>query len=170
MGVLPGPQLVKSALLLLFNIPCYRPIPTCHTWSFLVYFYSICFLFMVFSILELWCLDFMILVLFTTFGIPHLGIMLPRLHVPCFIYGIWILHSYSGVMLPRFYVPFSFYGMCILNYGIMLPRFHDSSFIYDICILHFGIMLPRFHDHWLFTHLIWNSTYLLYGNYVASIP
>ena len=67
MGVLPGPQLVKSALLLLFNIPCYRPIPTCHTWSFLVYFYSICFLFMAFSILELWCLDFMILVLFSIY-------------------------------------------------------------------------------------------------------
>ena len=29
MGVPPGPPLVKSALLLLFNIPSYRPIPTC---------------------------------------------------------------------------------------------------------------------------------------------
>ena len=106
----------------------------CHTWPFLVCFYSICFFIygiqhiyqsygaLILCFQELCCLDFMILVLITTFGIPH-----------------------SGIMLPRFYVPFSFYRMCILNYGIMLPRFHDSSFIYDICILHFGIMLPRFH-------------------------
>ena len=60
----------------------------CHTWSFLVYFYSVCFLFMVFSILELWCLDFMILGLFTTFAfcIPHSGYMLPPFYVTCPIF------------------------------------------------------------------------------------
>ena len=60
----------------------------CHTWSFLVYFYSVCFLFMVFSILELWCLDFKILVLFTIFAfcIPHSGIMLPPFYVTCYIF------------------------------------------------------------------------------------
>ena len=53
--------------------------------------------------------------------------------------------------------------LCCLDFMIL-------SFIYDICILHFGIMLPRFYDYWLFTHRMWNSTYLLYSNYVASIP
>ena len=74
------------------------------------WFYAGCsFTVFAFCIQELCCLDFMILVLFTTFGIPHFEIM-----------------------LPRFHVPFSFYGMCILNYGITLPRFHDSSIIYNI--------------------------------------
>ena len=54
----------------------------CHRWPFLVCFYSICFLFTVFSILELRCLDSVLVVhlpslhcafsIFTTFGIPHL--------------------------------------------------------------------------------------------------
>ena len=134
-------------------------------------FYACCsFTVFAFCIQELCCLDLMILVLFTTFGIPHFEIM-----------------------LTRFHVPFSFYGMCILNYGIMLPWFHDSKFYLRhlhsafrnyvasilCCFFHLRylnsafpileIMLPRFYDHWLFTNRIWNSTYLLYVNYICCL-
>ena len=107
------------------------------------WFYAGCSftLFAFFCIQEFCCLDFMILVLFTTFAITHFGIMLPRFHVPYFIYSIWILEL---CCLDSMFL-FSFYGMCILNYGIMLPRFHDSKFY--------------------LRHL--HSTF---WNYVASIP
>ena len=117
---------------------------------------------------ELCCLDFMILVLFTPFGIPHFGIMLPRFHVPCFIYGIWILELCClDFMILVLFTTFAF---CILELCCLNSTFLVSFTVFKFCISHSGIMLPRFYDHWLFTHRIWNSRYLLYGNYVASIP
>ena len=46
------------------------------------------FLFMVFSILELWCLDSMLVVHLPS-CIRHSGIMLPRFHDSSFTYNIW---------------------------------------------------------------------------------
>ena len=107
------------------------------------WFYAGCSftLFAFFCIQEFCCLDFMILVLFTTFAITHFGIMLPRFHVPYFIYSIWILElcCLDSMFLFLFTVcAFWIMELCCLDFMIL-------SFIYDICILHFGIMLPRFH-------------------------
>ena len=143
------------------------------------WFYAGCsFTVVAFCIQELCCLDFMILVLLTTFGIPHFGIMLPRFHVPCFIYGIWILHplfwNYVASILCSFFflryvhsafwnyvasIPCSFFHLrylkfCIPHSGIMLPRFYVPFFSRYV---HSGIMSPRLHNHWLFTHRIFTT-------------
>ena len=72
---------------------------------------------------ELCCLDFMILVLFTTFGIPHFGIMLPRFHVPCFNYGIWILE------------------LCCLDSMFLLIFTVCAFWIMELCCLDFMILV-----------------------------
>ena len=116
------------------------------------WFYAGCsFTVFAFCIQELCCLDFMILVLLTTFGIPHFGIMLPRFHVPCFIYGIWILHplfwNYVASILC------SFFHLRYLNSAFPILEFCClDSMIIDYLHTVFGIqriyytviMLPRF--------------------------
>ena len=98
---------------------------------------------MVFSILELWWLDSMLVV-----------------HLPC-------LHSAFRNYVAMILVLFTTFAFC--NYVASIPRslFHlrylNSAFpILELCCLdsmflvffflryvHSGIMLPRFHDHWL---------------------
>ena len=107
----------------------------CHTWPFLVCFYSICFFYLwylafqsygalILCFQELCCLDFMILVLFTTFGIRHFGIMLPRFRVPCFIHGICILELCCLDSIITDYL-LAVFGIQRIYYTvIMLPRFH----------------------------------------------
>ena len=104
---------------------------------------------------ELCCLDFLILVLFTPFGIPHFGIMLPRFHVPCFIYGIWILELCClDFMILVLFTTFAFciLELCCLD-STFLVSFTVDSMIIDYLRTVFGIqgiyytliMLPRFH-------------------------
>ena len=133
------------------------------------WFYAGCsFTVFAFCIQELCCLDFMTLVLFTTFGLPHFGIMLPRFHVPCFIYGIWILHPLfwnyvASILCSFFFLRYVHSELCCLAFCILELCCLDSMFLlsfteFKFCIPHSGIMLPRFYNHWLFTHRIWNST------------
>ena len=76
-----------------------------------------------FPIRELCCLDFMILVLFTTFAFCILELCcLDSMFLVSFtVFEFCIPHS--GIMLPPFYVPFFF--LRYVHSGIMLPRFHD---------------------------------------------
>ena len=142
---------------------------------------------------ELCCLDFMILVLFTTFGIPHFGIMLPRFHVPCFLYGIWILQP-PPLQPPRILelccldsmflflftvfafwimelccldfmmlVLFTTFAFCILELCCLDSMFLLSFTVFKFCTPHSGIMLPPFYVPFFFTVCV-------FWNYVGSIP
>ena len=76
------------------------------------------FLFMVFSILELWCLDSMLS-----------GIMLPRFHDSSFIYDVWHSAFWNYVGLDSvFLVSFTVFEFCFPHSGIMLPRFYVPFF------------------------------------------
>ena len=115
---------------------------------------------------ELCCLDFMILVLITTFGIPHFGIMLPRFHVPCFNYGIWILElcCLDSMFLFLFTVcAFSIMELCCLDLMILVLFTTFAFCILELCCLDSMFLLS-------FTVFKINILHSPFWNYVASIP
>ena len=124
----------------------------CHRWPFLVCFYSICFLFTVFSILELRCLDTVLVVhlpslhcafsIFTTFGIPHLELCcLDSMFLVSFtVFEFCIPHS--GIMLPQFYVlflrtvcAFLIMELCCLDFMILVLFTTFAFCILELCCL-----------------------------------
>ena len=115
----------------------------CFLDSMFLFLFTVC----AFWIMELCCLYFMILVLFTTFAFCILKL--------CCLDFMFLL---SFEVFKILHSPFWNYVASIL-----------CSFLFSRYV-HSGIMSPWFHNHWLFLHRIWNSTYLLHSNYVASIP
>ena len=97
---------------------------------------------MVFSILELWCLDSMLVVQLPCL---HSAFMELCCHNSSFIYHICILHF--GIVLPRIHVPLFFYGMCILELCCLDSMIIDYlRTVFEIQRIYCAvIMLPRFH-------------------------
>ena len=110
--------------------------------SMFLFLFTVC----AFWIMELCCLDFVVLVLFTTFAFCILEL--------CCLDSMFLL---SFTVFEILHSPF-------WNYIVSILCSFFSRYV------HSGIMSPRFHNHCWFTHRIWNSTYLLHGIYVASIP
>ena len=167
----------------------------CHTWPFLVCFYSICFLFTVFSILELRCLDTVLVVhlpslhcafsIFTTFGIPHLelccldSMFLVSFTVFEFSIPILELCCLDSMFLFLFTVcAFWIMELCCLDFMILVLLTTFAFCILELCCLDSMFLLSITVFKFYISHsgimlprfYVPFFTVCAFWNYVASIP